>query len=387
MNADIQQAQHKLASLLPQEQPRLLRLCTYLTGDAAAAEDLVQETFIVAWQRAHNVYDWEGYQPWLSAIARHVCQRWLRRQSLASQRFTLLDNETESLPTAEAETVEIELERRDLVELLDNALALLPPETRAVLLEQYVAESAYAETAVKLGISENLVGVRLHRGKLALRNLLTTHFSDKAAAYGLITAAPEWQETRIWCPFCGQRKLMARLDWTTGASTFNCPQCNEGYEQQVVFTEQSNLIADLKSPKAILSRQIALLDSYYRQALRHSTIHCQRCGQEVVVERQLPDSYLPYVTCLNGIYIHCPRCDRTNSAPLQHLALDLPITQRFWRAYPRMRVLPEQLVEAHGRPALITTFASVTHNAQLVITSAADTLDVLETHEVGMGVY
>lgn len=55
MNDDIQQAQRKLATLLSGEQPCLLRLCTDLTGEPAAAEDLVQETFIEAWRQVHKI--------------------------------------------------------------------------------------------------------------------------------------------------------------------------------------------------------------------------------------------------------------------------------------------------------------------------------------------
>jgi len=67
-------------------------------------------------------------------------------------------------------------------------------------------------------------------GKLLLRRLLTTQFRPDAAAYGLLppTAADGWQETRLWCPLCGARRLLGRFDRaaSTGGFTLRCPGCH-----------------------------------------------------------------------------------------------------------------------------------------------------------------
>jgi hypothetical protein len=50
--------------------------------------------------------------------------------------------------------------------------------------------------------------MRLQRGKLALREVLTTTCGDDALAYGLIREAEAgWMATRIWCPHCGAVRL------------------------------------------------------------------------------------------------------------------------------------------------------------------------------------
>lgn len=384
MELEIQRAQQRLATLLPDEQPRLLRLCTAITGDSVAAEDLVQQTFIEAWLQAHKVYDWQGYRPWLSAIARHICQRWLRQQGQHA-RLTSLSEATETAHvnqwlTAD-EDLEFELERSELVELLDRALALLPTDSRDVLLERYVAESSYAETAANLGISEALVGIRLHRGKLALRRLLVADFGEEAAVYGLVDATADvWQETRIWCPFCGRQKLHSYSNQENGDAIFRCPTCNRGPKMNIAHTIDTELVASVNSPKARLSRQLTSLHHTFRQALDDQPFPCANCGQPTQVYRQLPEGSLIDFDHNIGIYIECPLCGPASDAPLQHLVLDLPLTQRFWRANPRMRLLPEQRLDVNGRPAMLTTYASVTHAAQLQVISAIDTLEVLDTH-------
>ena len=59
-------------------------------------------------------------------------------------------------------------------------------------------------------------------------------------------------------------------------------------------------------------------------------------------------------------------------APL--LTLD---TRSFQRDEPRIRLLPAQELERDGRPAIVTTFESVTTRARLAVVSARDTYEVL----------
>lgn len=152
---------------------------------------------------------------------------------------------------------------------------------------------------------------------------------------------------------------------------------------KIVHTKQAELVTGVNSPKARLSRQIGLLHHVFHQALSGIPPLCTTCGQPAQVHRQLPERCLTDFDHQIGIFIDCRQCGPVSDAPLQHLVLDLPLTQRFWRAYPRMRVLPEQRIDVNGRPAMLTTFESVTHSAQLQVITAIDTLEVLDTHMTG----
>ncbi len=208
----------ELEALIPLERARLVRLCARLTGDREAAEDLAQETLFEAWRNVHGLRDPQACPRWLSGIARNICLRWARTRGRELSRLVPLDaDENPDAPRvvegqADSFDMEVELERAELVGLLDKALALLPPETRDVLLERYVEESPHAEIAARLGVSEKAVSMRLSRGKLACRHVLTTDLRSEAAAYGIVAAENDaWQETRIWCPFCGWHRLLARF--------------------------------------------------------------------------------------------------------------------------------------------------------------------------------
>lgn len=59
------------------ERARLVRLCSALIGDHAAAEDLAQEALLQAWRSRDTLRNPASRQQWLSGIARNVCRHWL----------------------------------------------------------------------------------------------------------------------------------------------------------------------------------------------------------------------------------------------------------------------------------------------------------------------
>ncbi|GCE21341.1 RNA polymerase sigma factor [Dictyobacter kobayashii] len=175
--------------ILTTERPRLLRLCTRITGSPVVAEDMVQETLLEAWRHLDNLQDPQKFPQWLSGIARNVCLRWIRKQEHDTANLLSVSALDEAGFSTLAETltadfdVEIELERQELAALLDQAMELLPAETRTSLLERYVRESSLADIAALLGMNVNAVSMRLQRGKLALRKVLANELSLESSAY------------------------------------------------------------------------------------------------------------------------------------------------------------------------------------------------------------
>jgi hypothetical protein len=62
---------------------------------------------------------------------------------------------------------------------------------------------------------------------------------------------------------------------------------------------------------------------------------------------------------------------------LSWYVLALPEARAFWRRHGRVRVLPEQLVDAGGQPALVTRFEGVNGAARLDVVSVRDTFRTL----------
>ncbi len=388
---------HAWEAVLAAERPRLVRLCARITGRADAAEDLAQDTLIEAWRRLHRVYDETGRDRWLSAIARNVCLRWLRahghdKAHLQTGDARWEDDGSSSMPGMEdvadsTADVELELDREGLARLLDRALALLPPLTRQVLIESYIEETPQAEVAARLGVSEGAVAMRLQRGRLTLRRVLAGDvgdLGDEAEAYGLvIPGSTRWQETRIWCPRCGGRRLVGIFD-TAGAEpevTLRCPGCCIEPGLHISHARGADILGSVKGFKPALSRIESWAHRFYRPGLVRGAITCPYCGHVSPLLSYLPasDDVPSSVQGARGAYVRCHGCGILCWSLLRGLALCTPEARRFWGDHPRIRTLPEREVEAgaNGRPALVTRFEDVTGAASLAVIADRQTYEVI----------
>jgi RNA polymerase sigma-70 factor (ECF subfamily) len=376
-----------LAQAVPSERARLVRLCVRLTGNLDAAEDLAQETLYEAWRNAHKLRDHAdaaGRAQWLSAIARNVCLRWARRRG---RELSRLASAPHAAPDQEAATatpgldeyladrfdLEIELERHELVRLLDRAMALLPPDTRRVLVERYVEEAPQAETALRLGLSEGAVAMRLQRGKLALRRLLSTEFAREAAAYGLLDATDgAWQETRIWCPVCGRRRLVGVLDHAGGWLLLRCLACQRSPGEFFERTRDSRMFASVKGYRPAYSRVLAFVAGYYQRSRRQNPMPCPACGFPVVVRPAFPEWY--------GVRYQCERCRHGADSGFTAVILGLAEGRQFWREHPRIRLLPLRELEAAGSPAYVISYESLGSHARLDAVATRETCDLIAVH-------
>jgi RNA polymerase sigma-70 factor (ECF subfamily) len=373
-----------LATFSQADQLWLARYCAYRSGDRDAAEDLAQETLVEAWRNHHKLRDLDKSKPWLAAIARNICQRWGRARGREAAR--LADTTT----TAQSETLnqldllpdeidlERDLERGELIALLDRALALLPHDTRDILVAHYVECLPQAEIATRLGLTENAIAVRLHRGRRALRELLATDLRQDIAEYGFIApSADGWSETRMWCPECGRSRLLARFDPAQGDLSLRCATCDNVMDNYLVRHHSSlGLFSDLKAYKPALNRVMDWADGYYRSGLETGVARCMACGRPASVKTSDATSSLDGPRDLHGMRLFCS-CQVENSCSIAGLALFTAEGRRFWREHPRIHGRPLHEEQVFGRPAIVVSYASLNERAQIDIAFARDTLQIL----------
>ncbi len=117
------------------------------------AEDVVAETFAVAWRRVDRLPDPDVALPWLLAIARRVIANHRRSTDRRLRLSLRLDREPRPTSTPEADSPAL------------DALAQLPPDDRELLRLLAWDGLSQAEAGVVLGISANAVAIRLHRAR------------------------------------------------------------------------------------------------------------------------------------------------------------------------------------------------------------------------------
>jgi RNA polymerase sigma-70 factor (ECF subfamily) len=375
-----------LESVLRVERGRLVRWCAYLTGNVDVAEDLTQETLSAAWRSTRRPEHPDQFAAWLAGIARNICHSWRRSQQreLAHRANTLSraegaadeDGSRHSSELADSFDLLILLERNERALLLGHALALLPPETRQALTAKYIEESSLAEVAARMGASESAIAARLHRGKIALRRILTHELRAEAIQFGLVAPDDDgWHETRIWCPVCAQHRLVGRLEHE--AFALRCPLCYEHTPIDFARWHEQRLFAGLSSYRSALSRLARSALAFYQQALREGSARCRRCGGQALARQARPHTQTESVHDDIQARVLCPACGARYTASFSGLILCHAEVQRFWRAHPRMLTLPNRALDYGGRPATLTTFASWDEVAQLEVISDSETFDVL----------
>lgn len=376
-----------LEDISSQERDMLVRYCTRFSSDPFIAEDLAHQTLLEAWQKGDKLHSQEVREYWLLGIARRICLQWARHRKVSASRTVRLFEQPQDLDDRLADDfdLEMELEREDLARLLDRALRLLPAETQDVLVQKYIEESPQADVAERLGLTEGAVEARLHRGKLALRRLLTTNLSEEAASFGLIAlGTSSWQPTRIWCTRCGRGKLIGRFEEDHEGMSFKCPECTPGLRQYISHLEIPSLLADIKTYKPAFSRMMAWAYTHFMVNLGNRAVPCLICG------RPIPLNLLPVRECWHGfpahiapartLYGRCDRCGSWGHILLADAAICLPEGRKFLKEHPRIHAMPEREVEVEGTPAIVVTHRSLTDSAAFNVVFARDTYEIISIH-------
>ncbi|MGZ5090046.1 MAG: RNA polymerase sigma factor [Burkholderiales bacterium] len=144
--------------------PRLRRYARALTGERAAADDLVQDTLERAWSKLHLWRHGSDLRAWLFTIMHNVHVNQIR--SRASSLTVPLDDDIADAPVRATQSDMLEV--RDI----DAALRRLSLEQREVVLLVALERMSYSESAKTLGIPIGTVMSRLARARERLRVML-----------------------------------------------------------------------------------------------------------------------------------------------------------------------------------------------------------------------
>lgn len=142
---------------------RIYRLLLRMTRDPDVAADLTQETYVKGFQGLDRFDGRAAVTSWLYRIAVNEALQFRRRQGVAALKLQAL---------APNQPTEVQRPRTDLRLDVEDALAELPSDDRALLLLRYQEELDYRDIAEILGCPEGTVASRLNRARDRLRGIL-----------------------------------------------------------------------------------------------------------------------------------------------------------------------------------------------------------------------
>jgi len=172
------------SELVKRYESKVFRLAHHVTQNREDAEDVLQETFLKAYEHLDQFRGDSKFYTWIVRIAVNQALMKLRRRK--SDNAVSID---ETIDTGEDnlvreiaawdENAEQRYSREEIGEILNSAVQSLEPLYRSVFVLRDIEDLSTEETAEALDLSVPAVKSRLLRARLQLREKLTRYFKRK----------------------------------------------------------------------------------------------------------------------------------------------------------------------------------------------------------------
>jgi RNA polymerase sigma-70 factor (ECF subfamily) len=164
---------------------RIYGLVHRMTHNSDDSFDLVQSTFVRAFESIHGFNGKSDLGTWLHRIAVNQTLQHFRRRRNEHAHLQRMPHPESAAPTD-----------RSSADRLAAALPQLSDEHRAILILKYQQEMSYAEIAEVLQIAPGTIASRLNRARADLRRLLRARSGDSAEE----TGRPEHPTQQVMTP-------------------------------------------------------------------------------------------------------------------------------------------------------------------------------------------
>lgn len=182
------------AEFYERHQGPIRRYILQMVRNPAEADDLTQETFIRAYAGAGSLRDPEAARSWLYRIATNVCYDRFR-QSSHRRPVLSLDRLTDipaMVPWGHRDEPRLDqaLEQSEMSSCVQSFLERLPDAYRSVILLHDLEGATNARIAQMLGVSVDLVKIRLHRARRKLKAALEAGCQFSQDDRGVLVCEP-----------------------------------------------------------------------------------------------------------------------------------------------------------------------------------------------------
>lgn len=145
------------------------------TGNAHRAEDLLQETLLLAFRSLKKLENPAQFRPWLLTIAHNVAIDSSRRESRQKRVGANGDSTTLGTVPANGLSPDDAAEREELRQSVLSVLRSMPEEYRLPLTMRYITGADYDTIGEQLGLTNGSLRGLLHRGLKMLRDRMPSN--------------------------------------------------------------------------------------------------------------------------------------------------------------------------------------------------------------------
>lgn len=154
----------------------------FLLKDHSLVEDIIQEAFLKATKKRHQLKDSDNGKKWAQRIIRNQMIDTIK--SKKNRHWTSIESvykvdDPATLEVAASASIETTIEDSFRNRMLQEAIMELKSDYKTVLLKFYMEEKTYKEIAINLGVSEQAIAQRLVRARKALLSQFSKKWGDE----------------------------------------------------------------------------------------------------------------------------------------------------------------------------------------------------------------
>lgn len=158
----------KMGLLYERHKKRLFGFFYNMNRNASLSEDLVQNVFVRMLKYKHT-YTGEGsFTAWMFRTARNVNFDYYRSSKIAFHKSEIA---SVAYKLEDSDTIEKEMQQKEDISVLQQAMQLLTPEKREILVLSKLKEMKFKQISKILGCTEGAAKVKAHRALKELRTI------------------------------------------------------------------------------------------------------------------------------------------------------------------------------------------------------------------------
>ncbi len=170
--------------LMRRTQDKIYNLGIKFFGNKDDAADLLQETYIKAYESLPSFEGRSSFSTWLYRIATNFALMKLRKEKIKKVSIEELKELTDGTKNSIdfydwSENPYLHYKNEELKEILNEAINSLPPKYKTIFILHDIEGLSIQEVAKILSLSVPTIKTRIHRSRLYLREKLSEYFKKK----------------------------------------------------------------------------------------------------------------------------------------------------------------------------------------------------------------